>query len=221
MRPGGGSFVLSNRRYYEMNVPGKLIQVAFGGVDAKASAEMIIPHSDAERLLRQALAHRQDVFPSCPNGYASALFQLKEMLDSGVLGSIHLVQLNCFWKRDGRYYTAGSWQGQREWDRNALYTQFTHYTELLRWLFGDLTQPTTRLLDANRLTESGDHGLVSFTIPNGGRGCLSFSTTAWGSPLENSLTILAGNGSVKISGDYLSNVDYCRIRKHTERIPTH
>ncbi|GAB3317384.1 Gfo/Idh/MocA family oxidoreductase [Larkinella ripae] len=179
---------------------------------------------DAEMVLHKALSRRRDVFAVMQNRYSPPSAWLKEIVESGVLGNIYLVQMNCYWNRDERYYTTGSWHGHRELDGGTLYTQFSHFIDIMYWLFGDVTQIEARLMDFNHqhLTDFEDSGFVSFKFLNGGMGCLNFSTSVWGSNLESSITVIAENGSVKVGGQYMDKVEYCHIRNYTmpELAPT-
>ena len=179
---------------------------------------------DAEQVLCKALAKHRDVFAVMQNRYSPPSVWLKEIVDSGVLGQIYVVQLNCYWNRDARYYTTGSWHGQKHLDGGTLYTQFSHFIDIVYWLFGDVTDIQARLMDFNHhhLTDFEDSGFVSFRFLNGGMGCLNFSTSVWQDNLESSLTIIAENGSVKVGGQYMDKVESCKIRNYTmpELAPT-
>ncbi|MES2560297.1 MAG: gfo/Idh/MocA family oxidoreductase, partial [Bacteroidota bacterium] len=64
------------------------------------------------------------------------------------------------------------------------------------------------------LTEFEDSGFVSFDFVNGGMGSLNYSTSVWNQNLESSMTIIAENGSVKIGGQYMNEVEYCHIKDY-------
>jgi predicted dehydrogenase len=140
------------------------------------------------------------------------------VVDQGLLGDIHLVQVNCYWNRDERYYKAGSWKGSNALDGGTLFTQFSHFIDILYWLFGDITDIQGKFADFNHndLTEFEDSGLVTFRfMDGGGMGCLNYSTAVWDKNLESSMTIIGSNGSVKIGGQYMDQVEYCHIKGYT------
>ena len=85
------------------------------------------------------------------------------------------------------------------------------------WLFGDITQIQAKFNDFNHqtLTEFEDSGFVSFQFINGGMGTIGYSTSVWDKNLESSMTIIAENGSVKIGGQYMNEVEYCHIKDYT------
>ena len=138
-------------------------------------------------------------------------------MESGRLGKIFIVQLNCYWNRDERYYKPDSWHGSKDLDGGTLFTQFSHFTDIMYWLFGDIENIRSRFGHFNHagLTEFEDSGFVSFDFVNGGIGCINYSTSVWDHNLESSMTIIAEHGSVKIGGQYMNQVEYCHIKDYT------
>jgi predicted dehydrogenase len=135
-----------------------------------------------------------------------------------------MVQLNCFWNRDDRYYSKGNWHGSKELDGGTLFTQFSHFVDIMYWLFGDIENINGSFYDFNHsnLTEFEDSGLVSFDFLNGGSGVINYSTSVWDKNLESSMTIIGENGSIKVGGQYMDKVEYCHIKGYTmpELAPT-
>ena len=128
-----------------------------------------------------------------------------------------MVQVNCYWNRDERYYIKGNWHGTKELDGGVLFTQFSHFIDILFWLFGDIENIYSRFANFNHqhLTDFDDSGFVSFNFKNGGIGCINFSTSVWDENLESSMTIIAKNGSVKVGGQYMNEVEVCNIKNYT------
>ena len=108
---------------------------------------------------------------------------LKEILDQGILGKIYMVQVNCFWNRDDRYYKPnpetgrpGGWHGTKDLDGGTLFTQFSHFIDLMYWYFGDITNINARLRDFKHQTTTDfeDSGFISFDFTEGGMGSLNY-----------------------------------------------
>jgi predicted dehydrogenase len=179
---------------------------------------------DAEKVIFKALHVHRHVFAVMQNRYSPPSQWIKELVESGKLGKIFMVQLNCYWNRDDRYYKSDSWHGNKQLDGGTLYTQFSHFIDILYWLFGDIDNIQSRLRDFNheKLTDFEDSGFVSFDFVNGGMGCINYSTSVWNQNMESSMTIVAENGSVKIGGQYMNEVEYCHIKDYTmpELAPT-
>lgn len=172
---------------------------------------------DAENVIYKALHVHKQVFAVMQNRYSPPSVWIKELIDSGKLGKIFMVQLNCYWNRDDRYYKADSWHGNKELDGGTLFTQFSHFIDLMYWLFGDIQNVNSRFANFNHshLTQfKEDSGVINFEFVNGGIGCLNFSTSIWDKNLESSMTIIAENGSVKIGGQYMDKVEVCHVKDY-------
>ncbi|MFN5886093.1 MAG: Gfo/Idh/MocA family protein, partial [Bacteroidota bacterium] len=157
------------------------------------------------------------VFAVMQNRYSPPSVWIKELVESGKLGKIYMMQLNCYWNRDDRYYKPGSWHGSKALDGGTLFTQFSHFIDIMYWLFGDIDNIKGKFNDFNHknLTDFEDSGFVSFDFVNGGMGCINYSTSVWNQNLESSMTIIAENGSIKIGGQYMNEVEYCHIKDYT------
>jgi UDP-N-acetyl-2-amino-2-deoxyglucuronate dehydrogenase len=178
---------------------------------------MALLTSDAERIIQTALKQQRQVFCVMQNRYSPPSVWLKHLCDNRILGQIYMVQLNCYWNRDARYYKSNGWKGSQDLDGGTLFTQFSHWIDILYWLFGDIKQIQARFADFNHQqhTDFEDSGLVTFEFENGGMGCINYSTAVWDKNLESSLTIMAENGSIKIGGQYMDQVEYCHIQNYT------
>lgn len=177
---------------------------------------MALTLADAEKIIYTSLRYRKQVFCVMQNRYSPPSVWMKEMVESGRLGPIHMVQLNCYWNRDDRYYKPGGWHGDAALDGGTLFTQFSHFIDIMYWLFGDICRIEARFADFNHagLTAFEDSGFVQFDFVNGGMGCLNYSTSVWNRNMESSLTVVAENGSVKIGGQYMNEVEYCHVKDY-------
>jgi len=172
--------------------------------------------SDAERIIFKALHVNRYVFAVMQNRYSAPAVWLNHLMRNKILGQIFMVQINCFWNRDERYYTDGTWHGNASLDGGTLFTQFSHFIDMLFWLFGDITNIQSRFRNFSHLqsTDFEDSGLVTFDFVAGGIGSFNFSTAVWNSNLESTITIIAENGSVKIGGQYINDVQHCSIKNY-------
>jgi UDP-N-acetyl-2-amino-2-deoxyglucuronate dehydrogenase len=170
----------------------------------------------AEQIIHKALNVHKHVFAVMQNRYSPPSAWLKQMVESGILGSIYMVQLNCYWNRDSRYYKPESWHGKKDLDGGTLFTQFSHFIDIMYWVFGDIKNISSRLYSHNHkdLTEFEDSGFVQFDFVRGGAGSINYSTSVWDKNLESSITIIAENGSVKIGGQYMDKVEVCHIKDY-------
>ncbi len=181
---------------------------------------MALTKAGCEQIIFKSLQKHKQVFCVMQNRYSPPSIWLKEVLEQGILGKIFMVQINCYWNRDDRYYKpevitgkTTTWHGSKDLDGGTLFTQFSHFIDLMYWFFGDINNIQVRLNDFNHQdsTDFEDSGFVSFDFVEGGMGCLNYSTSVWDKNLESSITIIAEKGSVKVGGQYMNEVEYCHI----------
>lgn len=195
---------------------GMAIQAIESGHHVVIEKPMALTLQDAEKVVYTSLRYQKQAFCVMQNRYSPPSIWIKEMVDSGRLGNIYMVQLNCYWNRDNRYYKAGGWHGDAQLDGGTLFTQFSHFIDIMYWLFGDICHIQAKFADFNHqnLTAFEDSGLITFDFVNGGMGCLNYSTAVWDKNMESSMLIIAENGSVKIGGQYMNEMEYCHIKDY-------
>lgn len=177
---------------------------------------MALSKSDAEKMLYKSLEVSRHIFVVKQNRYSPPAIWLKDIIDQELLGKIHMVQMSCFWNRDERYYQPNSWRGRQNEDGGTLFTQFSHFIDIMYWLFGDIKKVKGIFKDFNHteLTEFEDSGVVSFEFVNGGIGCLNYSTAVYNKNLESSVIVIGEKGTVKVAGQYMNEVVYCDIENY-------
>ena len=177
---------------------------------------MGLSKDNCETVLYSALQKNKQVFCVMQNRYSPPSVWIKDVIDNKLLGDIYMVQLNCYWNRDDRYYKKGGWKGTADLDGGTLFTQFSHFIDIMYWLFGDIKNIQGKFADFSHQTTTDfeDSGFVSFDFMNGGMGTLNYSTSVWNQNLESSMTIIGEKGSVKIGGQYMNEVEVCNIENY-------
>lgn len=177
--------------------------------------------SECEELVTLGRELNKKVFVVKQNRYSPPSKWMKEVVDSGIIGEIYEVHIRCFWNRDDRYYRDGqkspiNWRGSKEYDGGVLFTQFSHFIDVMYWVFGDIGNIQTRLFNHNhkKSTEFPDSGMVHFDFLKKGHGSLHFSTSVFEENMESSMTVLAEKGSFKIGGQYMDKIEFARIENY-------
>jgi len=168
---------------------------------------------ECENVLHNALQNHKHVFAVMQNRYSPPSIWLKDIIENRIIGDVYMVQINCYWNRDDHYYKKGGWKGTQDLDGGTLFTQFSHFIDIMYWLFGDITNIQGKFNDFNHKesTDFEDSGIVSFDFIKGGMGSINYSTAVWRTNLESSITIIGSKGSVKVGGQYMNEVEYCNI----------
>lgn len=192
------------------------LKVIEAGKHVVIEKPMALTKAGCESIIFKALQKSKQVFCVMQNRYSPPSIWLKQMIQGNLLGKIFIVQVNCYWNRDERYYTGGNWHGTAELDGGTLFTQFSHFIDIMYWLFGDIHNIQAKFNDFNHqhLTMFEDSGLVSFDFANGAMGCINYSTSVWNSNLESSITVIGEYGSIKIGGQYMNEVEICSVKDY-------
>ena len=174
---------------------------------------MGLSKDNCEKVIFKSLQMSKNVFCVMQNRYSPPSEWIKSIVEDKILGDTFMVQLNCYWNRDARYYKKGGWKGTADLDGGTLFTQFSHFIDIMYWLFGDIDNIQGRFADFTHKdsTDFEDSGFVSFDFIDGGMGSLNYSTAVANQNLESSMTIIGSKGSIKIGGQYMNEVEVCNV----------
>ncbi|MGE0770177.1 MAG: Gfo/Idh/MocA family protein [Cyclobacteriaceae bacterium] len=164
---------------------------------------------DCGEMIKAAESANRRLFIVKQNRFNPPVAAVKNAIDTGRLGKIYSVQLNCFWNRNEEYYK-NSWKGTKELDGGTLYTQFSHFIDLLYWIIGDVKTVHSFLGNYHHgeLIEFEDTGTVALKFHNGAIGTINYTVNSFDRNMEGSLTIFGEKGTVKIGGQYLNELEY-------------
>jgi predicted dehydrogenase len=167
---------------------------------------------DCGEMIKAAERTNRRLFAIKQNRFNPPVAAVKDLIDRGKLGKIYSIQLSCFWNRNFDYYK-NSWKGTSDLDGGTLYTQFSHFIDLLYWMIGDIKN--VHAITANFAHEDvidfEDTGVIALQFYNGALGTINYTVNSYKQNMEGSLTIFAEKGTVKIGGQYLNELEYQNI----------
>ncbi len=171
---------------------------------------MAICVSDAEEMILNAEKSDKKLFVVKQNRYNPAVVIVKELLEKHALGRIFSVQLNCFWNRNEQYYSQSDWKGSRKMDGGTLFTQFSHFIDLLYWMLGDVesVQGFAGNYNHHDIIDFEDTGVITLKFRKGTLGTINYTVNAYNKNMEGSITLFGEKGTVKIGGQYLNKLEY-------------
>ena len=182
---------------------------------------MAINIEDAQQMITVAEKSGKKLFVVKQNRFNPPVVAVKKAIDEGRLGKIFNVQLNCFWNRNDAYYN-NNWRGTKALDGGILYTQFSHFIDVMYWMIGDITAAISykkNYLHQHNI-ELEDTGVVILKLQNGALGTINYTVNSFEKNMEGSLTIFGEKGTVKIGGAYLNTLEYQCIENYTiENLP--
>ncbi len=172
---------------------------------------MAIRKKDCEGMIHIALKTGKSLFVVKQNRFNPPVQAVKKLIDQHQLGKIYSVAVNCFWNRSEWYYKQSDWKGKKVLDGGTLYTQFSHFIDIIYYLMGDINILHVQLANVSHrgLIEFEDTGIVSFRLKDfDAPGVLHYTTSAYQKNMEGSITIFAEHATIKIGGQYLNTIEY-------------
>ena len=184
---------------------------------------MALSKLDAQNIIKASKRNNRFVFGVMQNRFSPTVIWLKNIIKEGVLGEINLVEVNCFWNRNKDYYLNSDWHGSLLKDGGPLFTQFSHFIDIINWIFGDFYNISAdfKTFKPKKYIEFEDSGMIKFNLndPISSQKSilanLTYTTSVWNKNFESSITILGQNGTVKIGGQYMDQVTYCNIKNYS------
>ncbi len=172
---------------------------------------MAIKKVDCENMIHVALKSGKNLFVVKQNRFNPPVQAVKQLIEQKRLGRILSVSVNCYWNRSDSYYLSSDWKGVKDLDGGTLFTQFSHFIDVVYYLLGDMQILHAQLANVNHhnMIEFEDTGVVSFKLnEHKAPGVLHYTTAAFSKNMEGSITIFAEYATIKIGGKYLNTIDY-------------
>jgi predicted dehydrogenase len=171
---------------------------------------MALSVSDCRRMVLASAKAEKHLLIVKQNRFNPPVAAVKKLLDQKKLGKIYSIHVNGLWNRPARYYQQSDWRGTRALDGGILFTQFSHFIDLLYWFFGGVrfVNGFTTNASHKEVSELEDTGVFSFVTEQNILGTLHYSINSSRKNYEGSVTILAENATIKIGGPYLNCIEY-------------
>ena len=180
------------------------------GYNVLCEKPMSLSTDDAGKMIKTAERANRRLFIVKQNRFNPPVEALKKLLEENRLGKIFSIQLNCFWNRNSDYYVSSDWKGTSVLDGGTLFTQFSHFIDLLIYFFGDVSELNGFADNFNHKEEIEfeDTGVVVLKFKSGILGSINYTVNSFGKNMEGSLTVFGEEGTVKIGGQYLNEIEY-------------
>lgn len=197
------------------------IQSLKAGFHVLCEKPMALTTTDCVKMIDAAEQSKKRLFIIKQNRFNPPVEAVKKIIDENKLGKIFSIQLSCFWNRNEDYYE-NSWKGTKDLDGGTLYTQFSHFVDLLYWMIGDIKNVEAYCSNFHhqKSIEFEDTGVVILEFTNGALGTINYTVNSYAKNMEGSLTIFGEKGTVKIGGQYLNELEYQSIENYKiENLP--
>lgn len=184
------------------------------GLHAVVEKPMALSTESCDRMIAAANKNDRHIFAVKQNRYNPPVQAVKKLITEGGLGDLFFIEVNCFWNRSGSYYAQSPWRGKKEMDGGCLFTQFSHFVDILYYLAGPVESATGLIHNYahQHNTEFEDTGTFSLRMKSGALVSFSFTTCSFEQNMEGAITLFGEKGTVKIGGQYLNTIEYQRLQ---------
>ncbi len=178
-----------------------------------AEAKFIVCEKPVSLTVREAVEmynfirkYDKTLLPIYQNRYNPLIDFTRGLIQSGKLGTVYQINVNVFWNRNDDYYQ-NNWHGSIDIDGGVLYTQASHYVDMLLFLFGPIKEAKGfggRL----RGFPTQDSVSASIIFQNGIVGSLNATVCSYRKNYCTEATIIAEKGNIRLSGTNLNTIEY-------------
>lgn len=190
--------------------PEHAIECLRAGCHVLCEKPMAIDIQSAQKMLDASQQNSRKLFVVKQNRLSPPVALLKRLVDEKIIGEIDSFQVTCAWNRNSEYYRNSTWRGSPAYDGGILYTQFSHFVDLVGWLFGDLQEAKgwRSNFRHKELVDFEDAGCATLLMKSGAIGSLFYTINAHSHNMEGSIAVFGQRGTVKIGGVYLNRIDH-------------
>ena len=168
---------------------------------------MAIKLSDGQEMVKVCRKNGVKLVVIKQNRLIENIKLLKKSIVDGHFGNLIIANVNIFWQRPQTYYDEATWRGTVDLDGGAFMNQASHFVDLLFWLFGDIDY-LNAMLSTKRSIQTEDTGVLNIKWSSGLVGSMNVTMLTYPKNFESSITVIGENGTMKISGSKLENIDH-------------
>lgn len=169
---------------------------------------MAIKTADALRMVEAAKVQQRKLYVVKQNRYNPPVKLVSRLLREGKLGRPLACVVNMFWNRDEDYYKNDSWRGTLALDGGTLYTQASHFVDLMLAFMGPPTMLAAFVGTQNHHIEVEDTGVIAVEFENGALGSFNYTTCVKSKNFEGSIFFIGTKSTIKIGGEYLNTIEH-------------
>ncbi len=184
---------------------------------AEVAEETAIPYILVEKPISLTVREAYELFsrvdragktllPVYQNRYNPLVVLMKELVESGKLGKLHQFVCNVFWNRNDDYFSGG-WHGTRALDGGVLYTQASHYVDMVHYFFGDVVEHKG-IGGSLRGLEVFDSVAATMNFTCGVVGTINATVSVYRTNYQTEFTLIAEKGTIRLSGTNLNEIEF-------------
>lgn len=161
---------------------------------------------DAVAMMNRINEAGKILLPVYQNRYNPLVSFMKDLIQSGKLGKIHQFVSNIFWNRSDDYFADG-WHGTPNLDGGILYTQASHYIDMIHFFFGAIRQSEGFGGSLRNLAVQDTVSAVC-DFESGIVGSINATVSSFRKNYLTEFTLIAEKGTIRLSGTNLNRIDF-------------
>ena len=161
---------------------------------------------EAHELFAQVDAAGKILLPVYQNRYNPLVSMMKNLIDSGRLGKIYHFICNVLWNRNDAYFNI-DWHGTKALDGGVLYTQASHYVDMIHFFFGELIE-SKGIGGSLRKLEVYDSVSAVCRFASGIVGSINATVDVYQKNYLTEFILIAEKGTIRLSGTNLNTIDF-------------
>ncbi len=182
------------------------VDAAEAGKHVVSEKPMAVTLHDADRMIESCRKNGVKLFVVKQNRYNSPIVKLKEAIDEKRFGKIFYGKTTVYWQRDQHYYDENIWFKTRDMGGGVIINQASHNIDMLCWLMGSVESVYAKIDTLTHKIDTEDFGVGIVKFKSGAWGIIEATTCVYPRNIEGSITILGENGSVKVGGIQMSEI---------------
>jgi UDP-N-acetyl-2-amino-2-deoxyglucuronate dehydrogenase len=164
---------------------------------------------EAYEVYRRVEKAGKILLPVYQNRYNPLVACVKALIDGGRLGRIHQFICNVLWNRNDDYFKI-DWHGTSEFDGGVLYTQASHYVDMVHYFFGEVASHKGEG-GALRGFEVYDSVSAVLRFKSGVVGTINATVDVYEKNFATEFTLVAEKGTIRLSGTNLNQIDFWNV----------
>ena len=165
---------------------------------------------EAYEVYRRVEKAGKVLLPVYQNRYNPLVACVKTLVDSGRLGKIHQFICNVLWNRNDDYFKI-DWHGTSEFDGGVLYTQASHYVDMVHYFFGEVESHKGEG-GSLRGFEVYDSVSAVLRFKSGVVGTINATVDVYEKNFATEFTLVAEKGTIRLSGTNLNQIDFWNVQ---------
>jgi len=175
---------------------------------------MALTSTDALEMIAAAEKNNKKLWVVKQNRFNVPVALTNDAIKSNKLGKIYMVKCDVLWNRNKEYYVNSAWRGHKSEEGGALFTQVSHFIDLLYWWLGDIDKASSFTSTMLHDIDIEDNGVANLKFESGTLASITWTTCVFNKNYEGSILIVGEKGTIKIGGTYLNKIEFWDVENH-------